>query len=97
MGNIMYIDIGKNTVGFQSVARQCCEPVRRAYSRYNSPPASAVFPLQGHSAKDVDEDLCFSLVTANQALDLEATSKMEVCGGWPVAYARAQQMMWSSL
>ena len=34
---------------------------------------------QGHSSKDVEDDHCFSLVTSGQSLDLEATSKMEVC------------------
>ena len=33
--------------------------------------------VSGHSAKQVDQDLCFSLVTSDQSLDLEATSKME--------------------
>jgi len=33
--------------------------------------------VSGQSAKDVDQDLCFSLVTSDQSLDLETTSKME--------------------
>mmetsp|Transcript_28657 Transcript_28657/g.33846 ORF Transcript_28657/g.33846 Transcript_28657/m.33846 type:complete len:215 (-) Transcript_28657:49-693(-) len=49
IGDIMFIDIGKNTAGFVS----------------------------GQSAKSVDQDVCFSLVTSDQSLDLETTSKME--------------------
>ena len=33
--------------------------------------------VSGQSSTDVPQDFCFSLVTSDQSLDLEATSKME--------------------